>query len=222
MEKVIVTRSELYEMVWSEAPTRIAKKYNIRYTVFKEKCKQYKRNNPNYWGKGFSWLSIADMNQGYELIKTKEEITKSAISECKMQLVPQGTLLMSFKLSVGKVGFAGKDIYTNEAIASLPVKNEKEVNKNYLFHALKSLKFDGAGDRAVKGITLNKAKLNNLNIPLPPLPEQKRIATILDKADALRQKNKQQLAAYDELLQAVFWKCLGIPFRIIKSGLKRN
>lgn len=58
---------------------------------------------------------------------------------------------------------------------------------------------------------ISKLALSKIKIPLPPLPEQKRIAEILDKADALRQKNKQLLAAYDELLQATFLDMFGDP-----------
>ncbi len=169
------------------------------------------RNQPKYWGNGYSWLSIADMKNFKFLSETKEQVTDLAIRECNMKLVPQGTLLFSFKLSVGKVGIASKDLFTNEAIAALKIKSEKEVYQPFLYHALGSLNFDGKGDRAVKGITLNKAKLRELLIPLPPLPAQKRIAEILDKADALRQKNKQLLATYDELLQSTFLDMFGDP-----------
>jgi len=169
------------------------------------------RNEGKYWGQGNSWLSIADMKDEKFLSETKEEVTDLAVQECRMRLVPEGTLLFSFKLSVGKVGIASKDLYTNEAIASLEIIDEKKTYQPFLYHALKTLNFDGAGDRAVKGITLNKAKLNNLQIPLPPLPEQKRIADMLDKADALRKKNKELLDAYDELLKATFLDMFGDP-----------
>ena len=179
------------------------------------------RNQPKYWGNGYSWLSIADMKNFKFLSETKEQVTDLAIRECNMKLVPQGTLLFSFKLSVGKVGIASKDLFTNEAIAALKIKREKEVYQPFLYHALGSLNFDGKGDRAVKGITLNKAKLRELLIPLTPFSEQKRIAEILDKADVLRQKNKQLLAAYDELLQATFLEMFGDPVTNSKGWEKK-
>lgn len=179
------------------------------------------RNQPKYWGNGYSWLSIADMKNSKFLSETKEQVTDLAIGECNMKLVPQGTLLFSFKLSVGKVGIASKDLFTNEAIAALKIKREKEVYQPFLYHALGFLNFDGKGDRAVKGITLNKAKLRELLIPLPSLSEQKRIAKILDKADALRQKNKQLLVAYDELLQATFLDMFGDPVTNPKGWAKK-
>ncbi|CAA9584450.1 MAG: hypothetical protein AVDCRST_MAG86-3296 [uncultured Truepera sp.] len=58
------------------------------------------RNNPKYWGEGHPWLSIADMNQGRNLSFTKEQITDQAIKECGCKLIPAGTLLLSFKLSI--------------------------------------------------------------------------------------------------------------------------
>ena len=66
-------------------------------------------------------------------------------------------------------------------------------------------------DRAAKGKTLNKAKLKLLQIPLPPLAEQKRIAGILDAADALRTKRCEALAQLDTLLQSTFLDMFGDP-----------
>ena len=63
--------------------------------------------------------------------------------------------------------------------------------------------------------------LNRIQIPVPPLPEQKRIAEILDKADALRQKNKQLLATYDELLHATFLDMFGDPMTNLKGWGKK-
>ena len=59
------------------------------------------RDNPAFWGIGAPWLSIADMNQGREILRTKEQITSEAARAGK--LVEPGTVLLSFKLSIGKV-----------------------------------------------------------------------------------------------------------------------
>jgi type I restriction enzyme S subunit len=69
---------------------------------------------------------------------------------------------------------------------------------------------------------ISKLALTKIQIPLPPLPEQKRIAAILEKADALRQKNKQLLAAYDELLQATFLDMFGDPVTNPKGWKKKT
>ncbi len=167
------------------------------------------RNEPRYWGDGFPWLSIADMNQGKNLFETTETITADAVRECRCQLVQEGTLLMSFKLSIGKLGFARIPMFTNEAIASLPVRNPQKLISEYLYFALMSADLLSGTDRAVMGQTLNTRKLHEIPIPLPALPEQKRIAGILARADRLRQLRRYALQLSDNFLQSVFLQMFG-------------
>lgn len=164
-----------------------------------------------YWGDGHPWLSIADMNQGLHLSLTKEQITDLAVKETNIKLVPTGTVLFSFKLSIGKIGITQIPMYTNEAIAALPIIDELSLCKEYLVYALSQMDASKTTDRAVMGATLNKRKLAELKIPLPPLDEQKRIAAILDKADAIRRKRQQAIELADEFLRSVFLDMFGDP-----------
>jgi len=140
-----------------------------------------KRSEPRYWGGNNIWATVADLNNDV-VTQTKEHITDIAVLEqCRGRLVRAGTLLMSFKLSIGKMAFAGCDLYTNEAICSLSIRDETIVDKKYLFWCLKVVTLDTEADEAVKGKTLNKAKLKCLQIPLPPLPEQRRIVERIEE-----------------------------------------
>jgi len=89
---------------------------------------------------------------------------------------------MSFKLTIGRVARAGIDLYTNEAIAALIPLNG-QINNDFLYYALPIAVGKTKTDQAVKGATLNKKKLNDVNFLLPPLPEQKKIAAILSSVD---------------------------------------
>lgn len=169
------------------------------------------RANSNYWGKGNPWLSIRDMNQGRELNTTKEEITDLGVKDSNIKCVPKGTVLFSFKLSIGKIGVTQRDMYTNEAIAALPIKDEKLLCEEYLVYALTKIDAGKTTDRAVMGATLNKKKLADLKIPLPPLKEQKRIASILDKADAIRRKRQKAIDLSEQLIRSVFLDMFGDP-----------
>ncbi|PXY03400.1 restriction endonuclease subunit S [Corynebacterium striatum] len=146
------------------------------------------RKNPEYWGKGHPWLSIRDMNQGRSLSATAEQITDLAVRETSPRLCEPGTVLFSFKLSIGKVGIAQIPLYTNEAIAAFVPLEAKTLLNEYLFHALQYFGSNLEGQRAVMGQTLNKASLSQITIPLPPLEEQRRIAAILDEARGQRDK----------------------------------
>ncbi len=160
------------------------------------------RSVGDYWGKGHKWVSISDMKSKI-ITSTKEEITDKAIKTLRCRIIPKGTLLLSFKLSIGKLSFAGTDLYTNEAIAGLVIKNVSSLNPYFLYHALKNIKFVG-GNQAVMGITLNSKSLADLKIPLPHLDDQIRIATILTRAENLIAKRKESIKTLDELLKSTF------------------
>ena len=169
------------------------------------------RSVPEYWGGKLPWVTISDFATGRILTTTKERITQVGAEKSGSKLIPRGTLLLSFKLSLGKRTLAGCDLFTNEAIAALQVLDHEMADRDYLYWALGSIDYDRLVDRAAKGKTLNKAKLKILQIPLPPLAEQKRIAGILDAADALRAKRRESLAQLDVLLQSTFLDMFGDP-----------
>ena len=168
------------------------------------------RDNVLFWNNGiYKWLSISDMQDKY-LIDSKEKISMEAVGKCNMKLIPINTVVMSFKLSVGKVGILSEPMYSNEAIANFPILNCEKLHANFLYYALQSLKFENM-DRAAKGLTLNKAKLNQLKIPFPPLEVQQKIAQTLDAAAALLALRKEQLAEMDNLIKSVFYEMFGDP-----------
>ena len=169
------------------------------------------RSVPEYWGGELPWVTISDFAAGRIVTTTQERITRIGAAKSGSKRIPRGTLLLSFKLSLGKRALSGCDLFTNEAIAALHVLDHDVADRDYLYWALGSIDYDRLVDRAAKGKTLNKAKLKILKIPLPPLAEQKRIAAILDAADAVRAKRREALAQLDTLLQSTFLDMFGDP-----------
>ncbi len=141
------------------------------------------RNNLANFGKGYTWLSIADFKGDKYLSKSKEEITDFALTQARFKPIKQNTLLLTFKLTIGKIAIAGKELYTNEAIAALPIKNERVITTDFLYTILQTIDYDSKTDKAVKGATLNKEKLTHLSFPLPPLEEQKQIAALFQSIE---------------------------------------
>lgn len=146
------------------------------------------RSNSDYWDRDRQtenvWLSIADLVNidGRVVNDSKEYIADVAAST--FSTVPKGTLLVSFKLTLGRLAFAGRDLRTNEAIAALR-NDESRVLNDYLYYFLSH--FDwmsyASADKKVKGYTLNKAKLNEIEIYYPvSLEEQRRLVKKLDTA----------------------------------------
>ncbi len=167
------------------------------------------RNEPAYWGEGHRWVSIRDLNSK-TVSETKEQITDLAVKEARCRVVKKGTLLFSFKLTIGKMAFAGCDLFTNEAIAAFPIRDERKLDSDFLYYALQSATIGGS-NQAVMGKTLNLKSLAEIEIPLPPFDDQVRIAYLLGKIEGLIAQRKQHLRQLDDLLKSLFIEMFGDP-----------
>lgn len=167
------------------------------------------RTNDEYFKGTHLWVSIADIKSKY-LSTTKERITDEALHVTKIRKVQKGTLLLSYKLSIGKMAFATQDLYTNEAIAGLDIKSQS-IGKEYLYYYLLFADLEKTTDRAVKGRTLNKAKLEQIPILLPPIPQQEKIVKVLDNSSSLVEQQKQLIEKYDVFLKSKFIEMFGDP-----------
>ena len=168
------------------------------------------RLSPAFWGRGYKWLSIADL-QSKVVAQSKEEITELAASG--MNIIPKGTLLMSFKLSIGRLCFAGCDLFTNEAICSF---NKLQADAEFLYYALSRTDFSLYGKQAVKGYTLNKESLKLVEVRLPSTTsEQTAIAAVLSDMDAELALLEQRLAKTRALKQGMMQELLTGRVRLI-------
>jgi restriction endonuclease S subunit len=124
---------------------------------------------------------------------SEEKITDEAAKKSNAKLLPKGTLLFSFKLTVGKVAIATKDLYTNEAIAGIIPKDNKLLTTKYLYYLLPTLNY--RTQSAAKGKTLNKKNIENIIVPhLPSITVQKKIVKQLDEKEDEKQKLLMKIA----------------------------
>ena len=183
------------------------------------------RNRPDYWNGENKWISIADIgNTGKFLVKTKESITEAGIEGSGIKVVPQGTVIMSFKLSIGKTAITSEDMYTNEAIMAFIDNGKFAVDTDYLYHLCCGTNWTAGTNKAVMGLILNKATLLEKEIPLPDINEQHEIATKLDKIDAIIAERQQQLELIDQLVKSRFIELFGsiseeVPLSYYIAGL---
>jgi type I restriction enzyme, S subunit len=175
------------------------------------------RSRPEFWAKspepeGHPWASIADLSVR-KVTQTKERITDLGVRHSNVKPVEPGTVLMSFKLTIGRTAFAGVHLYTNEAIAAF--RPRPQLDPEFLYHALPLAALSGDADVAIKGMTLNKAKLVDLPLRLPPLAEQRKIAAILSSVDETIEKTEAVIAQLDVVKKAMLEELLtrGIPGR---------
>lgn len=170
------------------------------------------RNNIDYWADGqYNWISIADFGAYQKYVgETKEKISALAIQESGIKCVPANTVIMSFKLSLGKTAITKNPVYTNEAIMAFIPTGRYAVLPDYFYYLFSARDWTKGTNRAVMGKTLNKATLSAISIEVPPLDEQRRIAATLDKVTDLISKRRQQLDKLDDLVKARFVEMFGI------------
>ena len=152
------------------------------------------------------WVSIADIssNEGKVIEDTKEYISDSAAS--KIYKVSKGSLLMSFKLSIGRMAFAGDDLYTNEAIIAIPESDKYILRLIYYYLLSYNWLSLTEGNEKVKGATLNKSSIGKIQLPVLPFSEQQTIVDYLDSAfakiDAMKANAEKALNEAKALFQA--------------------
>lgn len=159
------------------------------------------RKDARYWTEDLEhpFCTIADMGDDLSVVDPhREGVTREAISEGKAKLVPAGSLLMSFKLTIGRVGFAARDLYPNEAIAWLQVQSPA-LDEKFLALWLLSQDLTGGSGRAVKGNTLNGESLRAIRVVVPPLAVQRRIVDLIAHLDTHLTNLRAEVAAGLEL-----------------------
>lgn len=171
------------------------------------------RNNADYWTDGqYDWVSIADLGSYQKYVgDTKERISALAVQESGIKSVPANTVIMSFKLSLGKTAITQEPVYTNEAIMAFIPTGKYAVLPDYFYYLFSAKDWTKGTNRAVMGTTLNKATLGAVSITVPPIDEQHKIAAVLDKVSDLIAKRQQQLDKLDEAVKARFVEIFGEP-----------
>lgn len=142
------------------------------------------RKDPTYWTDDLThpFLSIGDMT-GRVLDTTSEGVTQAALDNNKARLVPAGALLMSFKLTIGRIAFAARPMCTNEAIVWIDPKDEADTDAAFLALALEAADLTAGQSPAVKGATLNKQSLSAIRLRIPSRDVQYRMVDLVDHLD---------------------------------------
>ena len=111
------------------------------------------------------WISIADIKDKNFVLNTSEKLTRKAIEKYNMRIVPKNTVIMSFKLTVGRVAITTDDMTTNEAIAHF--KTEDTKMRNYLYCLLKNYDYNSLGSSSSIGNAINSKIVRNMPLLIP-------------------------------------------------------
>ena len=189
------------------------KKYKIRpiNEVFDLQLgKTPSRTEPKYWcTNNHKWVSVADMGR-YDRFtsSTSEHISDEAVIDTGIKTVPKGTVIMSFKLTIGRTSITNEDIYTNEAIVAFLPKKVEYINNDYLRLYLSTYDWSSGQMNAVKGMTLNSTSIGEAALVIPPKSLQDIFANFVESCDKLKFEAQKRLgelnATREELIDKYF------------------
>ena len=164
------------------------------------------RDNNMYWKDGnLPWVSIADLSKSQIYIEnSKEMITNLAAKDTLMKCIPQDTVIMSFKLSLGKTAITKTPLYTNEAIMAFIDKKVIQIEPKYIYFLFRNIKWGQYTNNAVKGKTLNKKFFSDFQIYIPEYTQQTKIASILIRINKILEYKHSLIKAYDAIIKSRF------------------
>ncbi len=169
------------------------------------------RNKREYWNTHDNkWISIGDLSQDRKYIcETKEYLSNDAVTESRIKIIPANTVIMSFKLSIGKTAITKEDMYSNEAIMAFHDKHTIELIPEYIYYLFKYKDWDEGTNKAVMGKTLNKAVLSKAEIDICSMKKQRMIVKILDRVSYVIKDKKRCLSELDNLIKSRFVEMFG-------------
>ena len=202
--------------------------FNIRLNGLN--CKEYKLGDivdfniggtpstkeSSYWNGKYKWCTISDLN-GNIIDKTEKTITKEGIDNSSVKSINKGSILVSFKLSIGKIGIAGSDMYCNEAIMFFKHKNN--ITNTYLMYYFKFVDFSkGLKNGNIGNGSLNKGSLRELIIPIPSLQDQENIIKEIEQIEA----TQSTYAEYSKMIQSQIESINKVIDNLTKLNKKNN
>ena len=179
------------------------KRFKEIFTKYTTGATPNSKNVDNFEGNN-TWVTIADMTTKY-VTESNLCLSDKSIKENQIPITRKGSLMFSFKLSIGKVAFASKDLFTNEAIVTL--SPSKKYDLDYFYYYLPLVCDNNATENIYGAKMMNQKIIANMSFALPPLPEQRSIASYLDaecsKIDRAASIVEKQIDAYKRLKRSL-------------------
>jgi type I restriction enzyme S subunit len=168
-----------------------------------------KTNDESLFGGDIPFVTPGDLGEITPIHTATRSLTEEGAKTGT--LLPEGAVLVCCIGSLGKIGFAGRPLVTNQQINAI-VFDGKKIDPRYGFFACRLLKPQLESMAPATTVPIvNKSRFSELKIPVPPLEEQRRIAAILDQAETLRTQRRTALALQGSLSQSLFLDMFGDP-----------
>ena len=166
---------------------------------------------PEYWDGDIKWITPAELsNDTYIINDSARHITALGVAKTGLKSFPAGTVILSSRAPIGKTAIAGCEMFCNQGFKNL-ICSEK-IDSKYLYYFLsgKTNYLNSLG-RGATFKEISKAIVENIEIPLPEVEEQKRIAARFERLLRLIQLQKAELEELDKLVKSRFIELFGDP-----------
>lgn len=168
------------------------------------------RSNSSCWNGTILWVTAKDI-RGARINDSLETITELGLKESGSNLLPVGSILVPASMTLENVAINDVPVAINKDLKAIIVESS-DIDRNYIqqFLLLKARNFELSGKEGIKnGYAIEV--LADIDIPLLPFEEQRRIALILDKADTICKKRRAALKLADNFLHSIFLDIFGDP-----------
>ncbi|SDL68795.1 restriction endonuclease subunit S [Halarsenatibacter silvermanii] len=169
-----------------------------------------KRSNPEFWGGEIPWLTPSEItdNIANRVDETKEYLTEMGLDSCSVKVLPPGTVMLTSRATIGECVINEVPMATNQGFANIICDNEKIYN-HFLLYLLE--KISPRLEALAGGSTfleISRTSVRSLNVPVPPLPEQKKMADILSSVDKAIGKTDEIIEKTEKLKKGLMQKLL--------------
>jgi type I restriction enzyme S subunit len=172
------------------------------------------------WDGEICWATPKDLSdlEGTYIHDTPRKLTKVGLESCSASILPPNSVLFSSRAPIGHVAINTVPMATNQGFKSF-IPDPAVVDAKFLYYWLKKNRpyLESIGNGATFK-EVSKAVISKVEVSFPPIPEQRRIAAILDQAEALRTKRRATLAKLDALAQSIFIEMFGDPLEPVGSS----
>lgn len=158
----------------------------------------------------YKWISIKDMAEnGIYLFDTSEYLTQQAVDRFAIPVIPVNTVILSFKMTVGRVGITAEDMLSNEAIAHFTFNHETPYSREYLYFYLKTFRFASLGSTSSIVTSINTAMIKSMMIAIPNTTLMKRFESTVKPLFSKIKSNQHSIYSLMNLRDTLLPKLIG-------------
>lgn len=200
---------------WEEKPLKSLVDIGIGRTPPRKEFHWFSKNKTDV-----KWISIKDLGEnGVFIFDTSEYLTKEAITKFNIPIIPKDTVLLSFKMTVGRVGITTEAMLSNEAIAHFKFNTQTPFTKEYLYFFLKLFKYETLGSTSSIVTSINSTMIKEMEILIPDEHTMSKFKLITEPYLEKIKHNQIQIRTLEKLRDTLLPKLMSGEVRVKMSEL---